>query len=101
MINRGGVYKILNPTSQTKQKMGKEMQDFVLNPNVPDTTNNHREIYSRFHPDETLTQDDCIHHINGNHNDNRIENLIKLTSKQHRLEHWRMWKEEKKINTGS
>ena len=74
-------------TTQTKERMEAEIQNFVLNPSVPDTTNTHREIYLKAHPDDTLTQDDIIHHINGNHNDNRVENLEKVTAKEHAERH--------------
>jgi hypothetical protein len=84
------------PTSQSKSKMEKELNNFVLNPEVPDTNNDHRSLYLQYHPEEVLTQDDCIHHINGNHDDNRKENLVKLTQKEHRIAHAKMWKEEQK-----
>jgi hypothetical protein len=96
-INRRWVYGILNTTAQTKEKMFDELQNYVLNPNIPDTPNNYREVYRLYHPDELLTQDDIIHHINGNHNDNRIENLEKLTSHSvHRLKHMELLRRDLK-----
>ena len=74
-------------TVQTKERMEKDMQNFVMNPDVPDTTNKHRVIYQNAHPEEILTDDDLIHHINGNHDDNRIENLQKVTAKDHAILH--------------
>jgi len=79
-------------TLQTKEKMERDMKDFVLNPEIPDTNNNHRNIYQRAHPDEVLTQDDLIHHINGNHDDNRVENLQKVTPKEHAALHQELTK---------
>lgn len=96
MINHIRVYKKENPNSQTKRKMEKEMVSFVLNPEIPDTPSNHREVYLLAHPGETLTQNDIIHHINKNHNDNRPENLVRLTSNSdHRLLHIALDKEVK------
>ena len=74
-------------TTQTRERMESDIKNFVLNPDVPNTTDNHREIYKQSHPDEMLTQDDLIHHINGNHNDNRPENLQKVTAKEHQILH--------------
>lgn len=79
--------KQLLPTTQTKERMEKDMQNFVLNPDVPDTNPQHRAIYMQSHPEEFLSQDDLIHHINGNHDDNRIENLQKVTAKEHAILH--------------
>jgi hypothetical protein len=86
MINRWRVYVNEHPTTQTKEKMDSELKNFVLNPDVPCTGNYHRRIYSDFYG-VALSEDDLIHHINGNHNDNRIENLIKVTAKQHAALH--------------
>lgn len=83
MINRKLVYVKENPTSQTFDKMNNDLMNFVLNPNVPSTNNNHRKIYLTYHPEEHLNRDDIIHHINGNHDDNSKENLMKVTAKQH------------------
>lgn len=92
-INRPRVYGILNTTAQTRQKMDTELKEYVLNPDIPDTPVNHREVYQRHHPDEILTQDDIIHHINGDHNDNRADNLERLTSHSvHRLKHMALLK---------
>jgi hypothetical protein len=87
-INRRQVYHKMNPTSQTKSKMDNELQFYVLNQGIPDTPHNYREVWFDTHPGEPLTSSDLIHHINGNHNDNRPENLLKLVScSEHRLKH--------------
>jgi len=44
-------------------------------------------IWWKTHPNEPIKYNDEIHHINGNHQDDRPENLIKLTKKQHKLAH--------------
>ena len=87
-INRRQVYHKMNPTSQTKSKMDDELQFYVLNQGIPDTPLNHREVWLDTLPGEPLTSSDLIHHINGNHNDNRPENLMKMGScSEHQLKH--------------
>jgi hypothetical protein len=80
-------------TTQTKERMESDIKNFVMNTNVPETTYNHREIYQNAHPEEKLTQDDLIHHINGNHNDNRVENLKKVSAQEHADAHAQLTKE--------
>ena len=41
--------------------------------------------YITFNPDKTLKV--CVHHINGDHSDNNIDNLIPLTKASHRKVH--------------
>ena len=48
----------------------------------------HRYVWWLNHPhDSDLGYGDVIHHINGNHKDNRIENLMRVKSKDHRKIH--------------
>ena len=95
-INRIRVYNKLNPTTQTKSKMEKELNEYVLNENIQSNKKeDHRKLYQMYHPDVILGVDDIIHHINGNHYDNRKENLQKVTNKMHRKIHWDMCKEER------
>jgi len=47
----------------------------------------HRYVWWLHHPDEPIEYNEMIHHINGNHKDNRIENLEKIKAKQHGLRH--------------
>lgn len=54
----------------------------------------HRYVWWLHHKDETIEYNELIHHINGDHQDNRPENLVKLKMKQHGIAHKRM-KEEK------
>lgn len=90
MINRRQVYHKEHPTTQTFEKMSNDLKNYVVNPEIPPTSPHHREIYRTHHPNEILTPDDMIHHINGNHDDNRIENLVKVDAKTHRRLHIEM-----------
>ena len=74
-------------TVQTAGVMQNELKDYVLNPDIPVTPNNHREIWREHHPNEAFSSNDIIHHINGNHYDNRPDNLVKVTPTQHRNIH--------------
>ena len=47
----------------------------------------HRYIWWLNHPDQPIAYNEMIHHINGNHKDNRIENLEKVKMKQHGQRH--------------
>jgi hypothetical protein len=48
----------------------------------------HRYIMQR-HLGRKLTRDECVHHINNNPRDNRIENLELMTLRQHAQHHLR------------
>lgn len=87
------------PTTQTRLKMMSELVNFVLNPDIPDTGHNHREIWKITHPGEILTSEDFIHHINGNHNDNRPENLLKVSAKEHAIAHAELRKQNDPLKT--
>ena len=88
-------FKNLTPGISTRERMIREVQEQLLNPCYPDSYNNHREIWLTAHPGETLTQDDIIHHINGDHNDNRLENLLKTDSTGHGQAHVELNKQRK------
>lgn len=80
-------------TLQTKLIMKHELETFVLNRDIPDTIpNSHREVWQLMHPYYKLTQHDIIHHINGNHDDNRPGNLKRVTNSEHHKIHWDMFK---------
>lgn len=59
----------------------------------------HRYIWWLHHKDGTVEYNECIHHINGDHRDNRIENLEKLKMKQHGQAH-KCLKEQKLNGVG-
>ena len=73
---------VLNPTTATRERLYRELENYVLNPLVPDTLY-HRRVWALAHSEEKLTPNDFIHHINGNHFDNRLENLQKVTPSEH------------------
>jgi len=78
-------------TRQTRETMMGDMKNYVLNRDIPDTPNSHRMVYNSAHPEEPLRPIvDHVHHINGNHNDNRPENLEKVTEKTHAGKHAEM-----------
>jgi hypothetical protein len=47
---------------------------------------NYRKIFEKF-LGRKLTSKDIVHHINGNHGDNRIENLVVTTRVEHPKKH--------------
>lgn len=47
----------------------------------------HRYVWWLHHKNEPIGYNEMIHHINGNHQDNRIENLEKVKMKQHGQKH--------------
>lgn len=51
------------------------------------TVAEHRYIWWLHHKNEPIEYNEMIHHINGNHQDNRIENLEKVKMKQHQDKH--------------
>jgi hypothetical protein len=87
ILKENQTFKNLTPGISTRERMIREVQEQLLNPDYPDPYENHRKIWLAAHPGETLTQEDVIHHINGDHYDNRIENLKKVTSAEHGRSH--------------
>ena len=77
-------------------------RDIIVNhPECPYAQKNgnvseHRYIWWLNHPEDKIEYNEMIHHINGNHQDNRIENLQKVKMKQHQSEHKKL--REQKLN---
>jgi HNH endonuclease len=65
----------------------------VVHPECPYAQKNtgkiaeHRYIWWLNHKSDPIGYNEMIHHINGDHQDNRIENLEKVKMKQHGLRH--------------
>jgi len=61
----------------------------VFHPECPYSINKkgavseHRYVWWLNHPDDPIAFNEMIHHINGDHKDNRIENLMKVKKKLH------------------
>jgi hypothetical protein len=47
----------------------------------------HRKIWVQHHPEDDINGNYVIHHINGNRDDNRIENLQKMSMGEHAKHH--------------
>jgi hypothetical protein len=54
------------------------------------TISEQRYLWWLHHPEDPIEYNEMIHHINGNHKDNRIENLEKVKMKQHMQRHKQM-----------
>jgi hypothetical protein len=91
-----------HPSLETKENLKTELEQVTTNPNIPNcggVEEAHLEVYFKNHPNEKLLPREHIHHINGNHNDNRIENLVKVSPKEHGKEHAQLHKEFPMLNS--
>lgn len=78
-----------HPSIETKQSLEIDLKT-AIDKNVPGIgpiDNAHSIIWLYYHPEDPILEDELIHHINGNHNDNRIENLKKIKRANHGVEH--------------
>jgi len=50
----------------------------------------HRFVWRYFNPDDVITSDEIIHHLNGDPLDNRVCNLTKVKREDHRRIHNKM-----------
>ena len=97
-------FKALLDSIETRERLRIDLEGNTLNPRVPGTKNTDfaaREIWEKFHPGEILKTEDIIHHVNGNHNDDRPENLLKVDSAGHGKAHAelnRIRKEQPKLS---
>lgn len=78
----------------------KNVDVMVIHPECPYAAKNgkvaeHRYIWWLNRPNDPIEYNEMIHHINGNHKDNRIENLEKVKMKQHGLRHKKMRENER------
>ena len=93
--------RIYTSSIESRETMEKDIKDYVLNPDVPDFTNP-RAVYRATRPFEELKPYvEWVHHINGNHDDNRPKNLKKVTPKQHGEAHAKMRRDRKKPKGGA
>jgi hypothetical protein len=89
-----------NPAMETRGSLATDLKT-ITDPSVPSIGTNetaYKSIWDHYHPEDKLQPNDVIHHINGNHNDNRIENLQKMSRHDHSLEHSKI---KKKISNVS
>jgi len=81
----------------------KNKDNMVFHPECPYADKNtgkvpeHRYIWWLNNPDKKIKYNEMIHHVNGDHQDNRIENLMKVKRKQHGKLH----EELKKLNSNN
>lgn len=91
-----------HPSIETKETLQTELESIVTNPNIPGLGNvddAHRDVYHYSHPGEKILPEERIHHINGNHNDNRPENLKKVSTEEHGAAHAQLHKEFPMLNS--
>jgi hypothetical protein len=90
-----------HPTIETKEALETELKEIVTNPNSPGGGVNDEYLYAwnAAHPEDRAKKFEIIHHINGNHNDNRPENLEKVSSRGHADAHIQLHKEFPLLNS--
>lgn len=91
-----------HPSIETRDVLKSEIENVVTNKEIIKPGNgieDYRKVWDANHPEDKLTQEFDIHHINGNHNDNRIENLAKVSRKEHGGAHAQLHKEFPMLNS--
>lgn len=70
-----------------RESMYRDLHNFVLNPEIKDdgirAIESHTTIWDATNPSNSRQPGDIIHHINGDHYDNRPDNLIKISQSEH------------------
>lgn len=99
------IYDIKHPEEKWYSASSKDNTDVMVTaPECPYASgtgrvSEHRYVWWKYHKnDPPLEYGDVIHHINGNHKDNRIENLVRLSAKDHRTIHGETIRESKRVN---
>lgn len=91
-----------HPSIETRDVLKSEIENVVTNKEIVKVENgieDYRTVWDAHNPEDKLIQEFGIHHINGNHNDNRIENLAKVSLQQHGNAHAQLHKEFPMLNS--
>ena len=98
------IYDIKHPEEKWYSQSRNDNRDIIITaPECPYASgcgrvSEHRYVWWKHHKnDPPLKHGDIIHHINGNHKDNRIENLVRVSAKEHRRIHGATIKESKRV----
>ena len=75
-----------HPSIETQDMLRNDMENFVTKPEMW-KGGDYRGIWLYNHPGEIIEPDECIHHINGNHNDDHPDNLMKVKRCDHNMLH--------------
>lgn len=105
-IRKQLIHDITHPEEKWYSQSSKDNTDILVKaPECPYSSpmtgmvSEHRYVWWKYHKnDPPLGYGDIIHHINGNHKDNRIENLVRVDAKTHRKIHGATISESKRIN---